>query len=97
MAKDMNKKGMFKTFDDWANRTTMHGMSAVASAVSFKAKLVWSGVCVASMAMFVYMLSRLIMQYLEFGVNVRIEEVSASAYTLNILGFSKLIKVNQNP
>ncbi len=80
MARDMNKKGMFKTFEDWANRTTMHGMGSLALAGSFKAKLVWSGVCVASMAMFMYMLSRLIMQYLEYGINVKIEEVSAWQY-----------------
>ncbi len=70
-------KGMKNGFDRWASRTTMHGMGTLASAQSVKAKVFWSGVCVTSMGMFMYMLSRLIIQYLEYGVNVKIEEVSS--------------------
>ncbi len=69
-------KDMKNIFDHWAGRTTMHGMGSVASAGSFKSKLFWSGVCVGSMGMFVYMLFRLVIQYLEYGVNVKVEEVS---------------------
>ncbi len=69
------KVGMGNIFEDFASRTTMHGMNTLASAPSIKAKMFWSVVCLGSMAMFSFMLSRLVKQYLEYPVNVNIEEV----------------------
>ncbi len=66
---------MKKMCVDFSSRTSMHGMGFLASARSLKAKVFWSVVCLASMGMFVFMLSRLVILYLSFPVVVKVEEV----------------------
>ncbi len=68
--------GMRNIFEDFAGRTSTHGIGTLASAGSLKAKLFWSAVCLGSMSMFLFMLSRIVKQYLEFPVLVIVEEVS---------------------
>ncbi len=71
----VDKKGMKKIFGSFAGRTTMHGIGSLASAHSLKARVFWSIVCVSSMAMFLFMTSRIVRHYLSFPVNVNIREV----------------------
>ena len=66
---------MKKIFVGFSSMTSMHGMGFLSSAKSFKAKVFWSVACLASMGMFVFMLSRLVILYLSFPVVVKVEEV----------------------
>ncbi len=59
----------------FTERTTMHGMASISSAKSKKARVFWSVVCLASMGMFIFMVSRLVIHYLSFPVVVVVEEV----------------------
>ena len=68
-------EGVKKILEDFSNRTTMHGMGTLSSAGSLKAKLFWSGVCLGSLGMFLFMLSGLVIQYLSFPVMVNVQEV----------------------
>ena len=70
------KGGVRKIFGSFAGNTSMHGIGTLASAGSIKAKVFWSVVCLSSMGMFLYMLSRIVQQYLAFPVNVNVQEVS---------------------
>ncbi len=72
---EKEKDAMSHIFSSYASRTTMHGMGTLAAAQSLKAKLFWSCVCAGSMGMFVFMLSRLVIQYLSYPFNVKVEEV----------------------
>ncbi len=72
------KEGVGKIFGNFANSTTMHGIGSVSGAGSMKARIFWSCVCLGSMGMFLWMLSRLVKQYLAFPVVVNVEEVSIS-------------------
>ncbi len=71
----VKKEGIVKIFSSFADRSTMHGIGSLASARSLKVKLFWSCVCMASMGMFLFMLTRIVKRYLEFNVVVNIEEV----------------------
>ncbi len=71
----MVKGKMKKIISDFANRSTMHGIGSLNSAGSLKAKVFWSLVCLASMGMFCFMLSRIVRRYLEFNVVVNVQEV----------------------
>ncbi len=66
---------MKKIFNIFSDRTSIHGMRFLASARTMKTKLFWSAVCMGSMGMFVFMLSRLIITYASFPVLVKVEEV----------------------
>ncbi len=66
---------MNKIISNFAGRTSMHGLGSLSSAGSRKARLFWSLVCLASMGMFCFMLSRIVKRYLEFSVIVNVEEV----------------------
>ncbi len=66
-----------KMFASFAGKTSMHGAGFLASAGSLKARVFWSLVCLASMGMFVFMLSGLVIHYLSFPVLVKVEEVGA--------------------
>ena len=68
--------GVRSILADFSGRTSMHGLGTLASAGSIKGKLFWSIVCLASMAMFLFMLSRIVKQYLAYPVNIIVEEVS---------------------
>ncbi len=73
----MAKKGRVKgILTDFSGRTSMHGLGTLSSAESIKGKLFWSVVCLASMGMFLFMLSRIVKQYLAYPVNIQVEEVS---------------------
>ncbi len=72
------KGGMKKIFGNFAVNTSMHGIGTLSSARSWKTKAFWSVVCLSSMGMFLYMLSRIAQQYLAFPVNVNVQEVSKS-------------------
>ncbi len=72
------KGGMKTIFGRFAGNTSMHGIGTLASAQSIKAKVFWSLVCLSSMGMFLFMLSRIVQQYLAFPVNVNVQEVSKS-------------------
>ncbi len=65
-----------KMFANYAERSTMHGIGFISSSRSLKARIFWSVVCLASMSMFIFMLSNLVIQYLQFNVLVRVDEVS---------------------
>ena len=67
---------MKKMLVRFTERTTMHGMASISSAKSQKALVFWSVVCLASMGMFIFMVSRLVIHYLSFPVVVRVEQVS---------------------
>ncbi len=69
---------MKKILEKFAGRSSMHGIGFLASASSGKARIFWSSVCLFSMGMFVFMLSRLVVKYLSFPVLVTVEEVSAT-------------------
>ncbi len=69
------KEGFIKILDEFADRTTMHGIGSLASAHSIKSKVLWSCICLGSMGMFLYMLSRIVDQYLSYPVIVKMEEV----------------------
>ncbi len=66
---------MNKIISNFAGRTSMHGLGSLSSASSRKAKVFWSLVCLSSMGMFCFMLSRIVKRYLEFDVIVNMEEV----------------------
>ncbi len=75
----MAKKGeMKRIFGNFADKTSMHGIGSLSSAGSVKARVFWSCVCLGSMGMFLFMLSRIVRQYLAFPVNVNVQEVSSS-------------------
>ena len=69
------KEGIKNIFGSFAGNTSAHGLGTLASAGSIKAKLLWSVICLASMGMFCFMVSRIVRQYLEFPTNVNVEEV----------------------
>ncbi len=73
-----------KIFIRFTERTTMHGMASISSAKSQKARVFWSVVCLLSMGMFIFMVSRLVIHYLSFPVVVRLEEVSNSYWYTKI-------------
>ncbi len=69
----MAKTGGIKNiFEGFAVSTSMHGLGTLVSAKSLKGRIFWSTVCVGSMGMFLYMLSRIVQKYLQFPVNVKI-------------------------
>ncbi len=68
--------GMKSILSHFASRTSMHGVGTLSSVASWKARVFWSLVCLGSMAMFLYMLSRIVENYLAFPVNVHVTEVS---------------------
>ncbi len=70
-----------KTLANYAERSTMHGIAFIASARSLKARVFWSVVCLASMGMFIFMVSRLVIHYLSFPVMVTVKEVRLNATT----------------
>ncbi len=69
------KQNMQDIFEQFASRTSMHGMSSLASARSFRSQLLWSCVCVSSMLMFFFMLISLVRDHLSFNVTVKVQEV----------------------
>ena len=76
MAKhDINVKRILSRY---AEQTTMHGLGFLASSRTIRARVFWSVICLFSMGMFVFMLSRLIFQYFSFPVLVKVQEVSVS-------------------
>ncbi len=64
-----------KVFSNFAAQTSMHGLGSLSSASSRKSKMFWSLVCLSSMGMFCFMLTRIVKRYLEFNVIVNVEEV----------------------
>ncbi len=70
---------MNRIISNFAGRTSMHGLGSLSSAHSRKAKTFWSLVCLSSMGMFCFMLSRIVRKYLEFGVIVNVQEVGLCA------------------
>ncbi len=70
------KSGVKNIFEGFAGNTSMHGLGTLASAGSWKGRVFWSGVCLSSMGMFLFMLSRIVKQYLSYPVNISIQEVS---------------------
>ena len=75
-----SKGGTKRIISNFAAASTMHGIGSLNSARSFKDKVFWSIVCLASMGMFCFMLSRIVMRYLEFSVVVNVQEVSATTW-----------------
>ncbi len=71
----VKEEGMKHIVSHFADSTSMHGLGRLNSAKSIKARVFWSLVCLSSMGMFCFMLSRIVRSYLQFNVVVNVQEV----------------------
>ncbi len=71
----VKEEGMKHIIFHFADSTSMHGLGRINSARSLKTRVLWSFVCLCSMGMFCFMLSRIVRNYLQFNVVVNVQEV----------------------
>ena len=69
------KKSISNICSNFGSSTSVHGIPHLISAKSFKSRIFWSIVCLASSAMFLYLLSKLITKYYSYPIVIKIHQV----------------------
>ena len=77
-------KEIKETIITFGDSTSMHGVSNVIKSDSTPGRVMWSVVCLAALAMFLFMLTSLVLQYLSFPVNVQISQVRTKSYRVGL-------------
>ena len=72
----MARKTVKEAVNNFADKTSMHGVPSLVRARNPRAKLFWSVVCIVAMGMFIFMLISLIIKYFSFPVIVKVDQVS---------------------
>ena len=71
--KKLNPSPVHKVLENFANRTTMHGVPRIIHAESLHARIFWSIICIAAFGMFLWQCAILLNRYYSFPKKVNVE------------------------
>ncbi len=76
----------------FGSSTSVHGIPHLISAKSLKLRMFWSIICLTSLSIFIFLLSKLIIKYYSYPVVVKISQVGFFFYNIHFHSYWLTLK-----